>query len=63
MTKCPFDLQKALAGHPLVTREGKKATHFKSRGLFHGGANYPFQAVIDGGIEVFTKIQEAMSCV
>lgn len=36
----PFDLKKALAGHPLVTRDGQKVTGF---GVSQS-TDYPYQA-------------------
>jgi hypothetical protein len=44
----PFDLEKALAGEPVVTRSGKKVTqltHFKYRDLSQ--APYPLYGVIE----------------
>lgn len=51
MKTAPFDLEKALAGHPLVTRGGRRVTEFHRRSEmdFHPSAlhdssqeNYPF---------------------
>jgi hypothetical protein len=49
MKKLPFDLEKALAGHPLVTRSGEDATEMKRR---IGYYTYTLSALI-GGIERF----------
>ena len=43
--KKKFDLQKALDGHPLVTRDGRKVLHFSSNG--NTASMYPYVAFID----------------
>lgn len=44
--KCvgPFDLEKALAGHPLRTRSGYKVENFRSIGRAAGKSNFPYDA-------------------
>jgi len=40
----PFDLDKALAGHPLVTRDGRPVSNFRERKTAPAGTTYPFLA-------------------
>jgi len=49
--KKPFDLEKALAGEPLVTRDGSAATQLTR---FDCDAPYQLVAVVRGEIEEFT---------
>jgi hypothetical protein len=42
----PFNLQEALAGKPVVTRDGRKVTDIHH---FPGGSNYTIAAVTDRG--------------
>lgn len=49
MKTAPFDLEKALAGHPLVTRDGRKVKNFRKRldnfdGLHGNLMMFPFRA-------------------
>jgi hypothetical protein len=56
----PFNLKKALAGEPIVTRDGRNVKEFELR--FHEPHDapkcYPYQAVIeqDGGLKVFNVV-------
>lgn len=57
----PFDLQKALAGHPVVTRDGRKViriAHFPEASL------YPVAALIDkqDGPLTFTESGNRICC-
>lgn len=47
----PFDLEKALAGEPVVTRDGNPVTQVTK---FDCDSAYPLRAVIDGKIISFT---------
>jgi (p)ppGpp synthase/HD superfamily hydrolase len=47
----PFDLTKALAGEPVVTRDGQPVTQLTK---FDCDSAYPLRAVIDGKIISFT---------
>jgi len=50
MTTAPFDLEKALAGHPLVTRGGRPVT-----GFWQSDNNtYPFKATAGGFSRIYT---------
>lgn len=48
----PFDLEKALAGEPVITRDGREVTQVT---LFECESRYPVYAVVDGAICSFTK--------
>lgn len=48
----PFDLEKALAGDPVVTRDGREVTQVT---LFECESDYPLCAVIDGEVCALTK--------
>ena len=48
----PFDLEKALAGWPVVTREGIPVTQLQ---LFDTYSDYPLYVVLFGGVVAFTK--------
>lgn len=48
----PFDLEKALAGDQVVTRDGREVSQVT---LFECNDKYPLMAVIDGEIHCFTK--------
>ena len=47
----PFDLEKALAGAPVVTRIGKEVTQVV---FFNASTTFPVRAVIDGTIYSYT---------
>ena len=47
----PFDLQKALAGEPVVTRDGREVTQVTS---FNAKSAFCLAAVVDGAIVKFT---------
>ena len=47
----PFDLQKALAGEPVVTRDGREVTQVTS---FNAKSAFCLAAVVDGAIVNFT---------
>lgn len=47
----PFDLHKALAGHPVVTRNGRKIIRIAH---FPEATMYPVSALIDGEDRAFT---------
>jgi hypothetical protein len=47
----PFDLKKALAGEPVVTRDGKEVTRLHK---FDCEDQYPLYAVVDEMIKRFT---------
>lgn len=47
MKLLPFDLEKALNGAKLVTRDGRSAVQFRPR-LRCEGSFYPFEAFVDG---------------
>ncbi len=50
----PFDLEKALAGHPLVTRDGRPVRDFAARkGLV--GHSYPYQAKVGSKQYTYTR--------
>jgi hypothetical protein len=55
MKTAPFDLEKALAGHPLVTRSGEPATEF-ARNALDGNVNFPYKAKVNGIFEIFTAV-------
>ena len=48
----PFDLQKALAGEPLTTRNGRAATGFFNSGS-SGLYRYVYRAYVDGALRDF----------
>ncbi len=48
----PFNLNEALAGHPVVTRDGRKVTQLH---LFDVSSSYCLCGVVDGEIRSFTK--------
>lgn len=48
----PFNLNEALAGHPVVTRDGRKVTQLH---LFDVSNPYCLWAVVGGGILSFTR--------
>lgn len=48
----PFDLEKALAGEPVVTREGKKVEELV---CFKANILYPVKALIDRCLVEYTK--------
>lgn len=53
MNKKPFNLERALAGEPVITRDGKKVTeltHFKT---LHPASEHPLTGVLDGRRETF----------
>lgn len=52
MRTAPFDLEKALAGHPLVTRNGIKVNTFKDD---KDGSYYPYTASIDNFNNSYTS--------
>lgn len=47
----PFDLEKALAGEPVVTRHGQPVTQVTK---FDANSGYCIAAVVDGEIETFS---------
>lgn len=50
----PFNLEEALAGKPVVTKDGTKVEEivaFRSSSI----SQYPVMAVINGGIETYTR--------
>lgn len=49
----PFDLERALAGEPVVTRDGREVTEIHFFKTDQG--DYPLIAVIDENQEAFTK--------
>jgi DNA sulfur modification protein DndC len=49
----PFDLEKALKGAPLVTRDGRPATGFRPLRA-NRPLNYEFEAMVDGKSRCFT---------
>jgi hypothetical protein len=49
----PFDLQKALAGEPVVTRDGDKVTEIHNFSTRHG--EFTVFAIIEGGFLTFNK--------
>lgn len=49
----PFNLEKALAGEPVVTRDGREVTEIHYFKTDQG--DYPLIAVIDENQEAFTK--------
>lgn len=51
----PFDLNAAIAGAPLVTRDGREVTEFHYYSKSTEVEHYPIGAVIDGKIQGFTK--------
>lgn len=51
----PFDLEKALAGDQVVTRDGREVSQVT---LFECEEQFPIRAVINGEIEAFTKTGE-----
>jgi len=48
----PFDLEKAKAGHPIVTRDGRDIEFI---GVSSGSLKYPVCAVFDQSIQTFTR--------
>ncbi len=44
----PFDLQRALKGDKLITRDGRAATGFKTRRLETSTTDYPYSASVEG---------------
>jgi len=46
MKTAPFNLELALAGHPLVTRNHQKVTNFKLCNLESYPGEYPYTAII-----------------
>lgn len=48
----PFDLEKALAGDPIITRDGREVTQAT---LFNCDSLYPLRAVVGGDVRAFTK--------
>lgn len=53
MKTAPFDLEKALAGHPLVTRDGSLVSRF---GFTGHRPLFPYEALVNGfGEESFTE--------
>lgn len=50
MKTAPFDLDKALAGHPLVTRDGRVVTDFQP----HDHDTYLFKAEVAGTFRFYT---------
>jgi hypothetical protein len=48
-----FDLEKALAGAPLVTRDGRKATAFRALRA-NRQLNYEYEALVDGKSRCYT---------
>jgi len=56
MKTAPFDLEKAIKGHPLVTRNGKKVSSFVYFKELSGLNDYPCTATIpDGSILACTE--------
>lgn len=56
MNTAPFDLKKALAGHPLVTVDGLPVTGFRKRDPdIHYASTFPFVASLSGREELFTR--------
>ena len=52
----PFDLEKALAGHPLVSRDGNPVTNFSQRKSGFSTNEFPFSAMDhDGDFLSYTK--------
>lgn len=52
MKSAPFNLEKALAGHPLITRDGRLVTQFHLRKDSPSGS-FPYAAVLEGGTKEF----------
>ncbi|MGN6703579.1 MAG: hypothetical protein ACTHKB_11525 [Burkholderiaceae bacterium] len=48
----PFDLQKSLAGAPVITRYGEPVTDIRHH---PSGRKYSVSGVIDGSIDTFTE--------
>jgi hypothetical protein len=48
----PFNLEKALAGEPVVTRDGKPVTNLT---LFPIKYEFPLYGVVEGDIRTYTK--------
>jgi len=48
--KQPFDLEKALAGHPLVTRDGSKTKNFK---VYDDSEDYTHSCCVDAGRGIY----------
>jgi len=54
MTTAPFDLGKALAGHQLVTRDGRPVRDFAARKGWVGHS-YPYQAKVSSKPYTYTR--------
>lgn len=52
MTLEPFDLERALAGEPVCTREGREVTQVT---LFNADTNYPVFGVVSDSIVTWNK--------
>lgn len=55
----PFNLEAALAGEPVVTRDGQEATQVT---LFDCSGEFPLIAVVNGGVYSFTKQGRHYNC-
>lgn len=53
MKKLPFDLEKALQGHPLVTRDGREVAGFNESASGRDLGGYEFIAKIDGRFDEY----------
>jgi hypothetical protein len=47
-----FNLERALAGEPVITRDGRPVTQLT---LFEIGGNFPLKGVVDRNFGTFTK--------
>lgn len=54
MKTAPFDLEIALAGHPLVTRDGRPVRNFAAREDL-GNVIYPYQAQVGSELCTYTR--------
>ena len=55
MKTAPFDLEKAIKGHPLVTRNGHKVSSFVYFKELSGFNDYPCRAVCGNSIIAHTE--------
>lgn len=55
MNRTEFNLQKAIDGAELVTRDGRKVTNFRKRHDFADMVYYPYVAEVNGLTATFTK--------